>query len=82
MVRGSGSPIPLLWEHKADDPRNHVGDVVEATETDDGPAITGRFDRDSEFGKSDYRNTKGRRVSGASIGYAIRNFTKTAPETN
>jgi Escherichia/Staphylococcus phage prohead protease len=73
----SGSPIPLLWEHKSDDPRNVVGDVVEATETDDGLAITCRFDRDTEFGKSAYRNTKGRRVSGLSIGYAIRNSTKT-----
>ena len=64
--------------HKADDPRCYVGDVVEATETDDGLAIKGRFDRDTEFGKSAYRNTKGRRVSGLSIGYAIRNSTKTA----
>ena len=37
-----------------------------------------RFDLDTEFGKSAYRNTKGRRVSGLSIGYAIRNSTKTA----
>ena len=36
--------------HKADDPRRYVGDVVEATETDDGPAIKGRFDLDTEFG--------------------------------
>ena len=64
--------------HKADDPRNYVGDVVEATETDEGLAIKGRFDLDTEFGKSAYRNTKGRRVSGLSIGYAIRNSTKTA----
>ena len=63
--------------HKADDPRCYVGDVVEATETDDGLAIKGRFDLDTEFGKSAYRNTKGRRVSGLSIGYAIRNSTKT-----
>ena len=77
-VRGSGSPIPLVWMHKADDPRCYVGDVVEATETDDGLAIKGRFDLDTEFGKSAYRNTKGRRVSGLSIGYAIRNSTKTA----
>ena len=58
-------------------PRCYVGDVVEATETDDGLAIKGRFDLDTEFGKSAYRNTKGRRVSGLSIGYAIRNSTKT-----
>ena len=64
--------------HKADDPRRYVGDVVEATETDDGLASKGRFDPDTEFGKSDCRNTKGRRVSGLSIGYAIRNSTKTA----
>ena len=31
-----------------------------------------------ESGKSAYRNTKGRRVSGRCIGYAIRNSTKTA----
>ena len=54
--------------------RYYVGDVVEATETDD----EGRLDRDTEFGKSDYRNTKGRGVSGLSIGHAIRNSTNTA----
>ena len=64
--------------HKADDPRSYVGDVVEATETDEGLAIKGRFDLGTEFGKSAYRNTKGRRVSGLNIGYAIRNSTKTA----
>ena len=71
----SGTPIPLISMHKADDPRNYVGDVVVATETDDGLAIKGRFDLDTEFGKSAYRNTKGRRLSGLSIGYAIRNST-------
>jgi HK97 family phage prohead protease len=39
----SGTPIPLVWMHKADDPRCYVGDVVEAAETDDGLAIKGRF---------------------------------------
>jgi hypothetical protein len=50
----SGTPIPLVWMHKADDPRCYVGDVVEATETGDGLAIMGRFDLDTEFGKSAY----------------------------
>ena len=63
---------------KADDPRCYVGDVVEATETDDSLAIKGRFDLGAAFAKSAYRITKGRRASGLSIGYAIRNFTKTA----
>ena len=37
----SGTPIPLVWMHKADDPRSYVGDVVETTQTDDGLAIKG-----------------------------------------
>ena len=75
---GSRTPIPLVWIHKADDPRCYVGDVVDTTEADDGRAIKGRFDLDTEFGESAYRNTKGRRVAGLSIGYAIPNTTKTA----
>ena len=41
-------------------------------------SVGGFFYVIDEFGKSAYRNTKGRRVSGLSIGYAIRNSTKTA----
>ena len=37
-------------------PHCYVGDVVEATATDDGLAIKGRFDLDTEFGKSAYRS--------------------------
>lgn len=74
----AGQTIPLLWEHKSDDPRNYVGDVVAAAETAEGLQIHGKFDLDTEFGRSAYRNVKGRRVSGLSIGYAVRNATKTA----
>ena len=51
---------------------------IEARETDEDLAIKCRFDLDSEFGRLAFRNTKGRRVSGLSMGYAIRNSTKTA----
>ncbi|BBY60221.1 HK97 family phage prohead protease [Mycolicibacterium sarraceniae] len=74
----AGQPIPLLWEHKADDPRNYVGDVIAAAETAEGLAITGKFDLDTDHGAAAYRNVKGRRVGGLSIGYGIRNSTKTA----
>lgn len=74
----AGQAIPLLWEHKADDPRNYVGDVIEATETAEGLAITGKFDLDTDHGAAAYRNVKGRRVGGLSIGYHVRNHTKTA----
>ncbi len=56
-------------------PRCYLGDVVEATETDDGLAIKGRFDRDTEFGKSDYRNTKGRSTTSVCQGgFAIARY--------
>ncbi|MBV5244340.1 HK97 family phage prohead protease [Mycolicibacterium sp. PAM1] len=74
----AGQPIPLLWMHKADDPRNYVGDVIEATETAEGLAITGKFDLDTDHGAAAYRNVKGRRVGGLSIGYRINHSTKTA----
>jgi HK97 family phage prohead protease/HK97 family phage major capsid protein len=74
----AGTPVPLLWMHKADDPRNYVGDIIKAVETDEGLEVVGKFDLNSEFGQSAYKNTKGRRVSGLSIGYAVRNATKTA----
>jgi HK97 family phage prohead protease/HK97 family phage major capsid protein len=74
----AGSPIPLLWMHKSDDPRNWVGDVVSAVETDEGLQIVGKFDLSSEHGRASHRNVKGRRISGLSIGYAIRSAVKTA----
>ncbi len=64
--------------HKADDPRNYVGDVVSAIETNEGLEVVGKLDLDSEFGSSAYKNIKGRRVSGLSIGYVIHAATKTA----
>jgi hypothetical protein len=41
-------------------------------------AITGRFDLGTEHGQAASRNVKGRRVGALSIGYVIRNSTKTA----
>ena len=41
-------------------------------------AIKGRFDLGTEHGQAASRNIKGRRVGALSIGYAIRNSTKTA----
>lgn len=73
----SGNPIPLLWEHGAQDPRAYIGDVVHAAETDTGLEITGKFDTSTDFGQAAYRNVKGRRVSGLSIGYRVDKQQKT-----
>lgn len=74
----AAQPIPLLWMHKSDDPRNWVGDVISAVETAEGLQIVGKFDLSSEHGQASYRNVKGRRIAGLSIGYAIRSAVKTA----
>jgi HK97 family phage prohead protease len=73
-----GQVVPLLWEHAASDPRNYVGDVIEATETAEGLVINGRFDFDTDQGAAAYQNVKGRRVGGLSIGYRINQSVKTA----
>src|SRR6476620_7435584 len=80
MVRGSGSPIPLIWIHKADDPRSYVGDVVEATETDDGLAIKGRFDLDTEFGKSAYRTPRAAECHVCAIPAVLTSTTATSAQ--
>ncbi|MDH3026410.1 HK97 family phage prohead protease [Gordonia alkanivorans] len=74
----SGRVTPLIWEHRSEDPRAYVGEVVEARETDEGLAIKGRFDLDTEHGAAAYRQVKGRRVEGLSIGYIVRRSQKSA----
>jgi HK97 family phage prohead protease len=75
----SGTPIPLQWDHGGTaDPRNYVGDVIKATETDTGLEIVGKFDMTSDFGQAAYKNVKGRRVQGLSIGYTVAKQVKTA----
>lgn len=75
---GSGQVTPLIWQHQTGDPRSFVGEVVKAAETAEGLHITGRFDLDTEHGAAAYRAVKARRVTGLSIGYAVRDATKNA----
>ncbi|ATD69188.1 MULTISPECIES: HK97 family phage prohead protease [Gordonia] len=74
---GADQVVPLLWEHQAHDPRAFVGEVVEARETAEGLAIKGRFDLDTEQGAAAYRQVKGRRVTGLSIGYYVTKARRT-----
>src|SRR4051794_25377159 len=72
----SGRTVPLLWMHRSDDPRNFVGQLIEATEVPEGLKIRGRFDVDNEHGAAAYRQVKARRIEALSIGYAINVATK------
>lgn len=75
---GSGQVVPLIWTHQSNDPRAYVGEVKTAEETDEGLRIVGEFDLDSDEGRAAYRQVKARRVTGLSIGYTVKNSTKSA----
>lgn len=74
----SGTVVPIAWEHLTTDPRNLVGEIKSARETDEGLEIHAKLDLDSEFGAAAYRQVKARRVSALSIGYGVRQATKAA----
>ena len=47
----SDTVVPIAWEHKTDDPRNLVGQIKSARETDEGLEIHAALDLDTEFGQ-------------------------------
>lgn len=74
----SDTVVPIAWEHQTSDPRNLVGQIKSARETDEGLEIHAALDLDTEFGQAAYRAVKARRVSSLSIGYAVRHAVKAA----
>ena len=73
-----GDVVPILWEHKADDPRMQVGQIKAAEETDEGLRVHVALDLDTETGAAAYKSVKSRRVKSLSIGYGVRKATKAA----
>lgn len=68
-----GDPIPVIWSHEWDDPMSHIGEVVDAHETDAG--LYTKFQLDVEANpKAAYvaRLLKQRRVTQFSFGYYTR----------
>ena len=39
-----GDPIPVVWSHQWSDPMSHIGEVLEAKETDQGLEVTAQLD--------------------------------------
>lgn len=67
----SGNPIPVLWSHMSADPDYHIGEVLEAKETDEGLWVRGQLDLDAPKATQVYRLLKGRRVTQFSFAYDI-----------
>jgi HK97 family phage prohead protease len=74
--------VPIAWEHQTKDPRNLVGEIKSARETDEGLEIHAKLDLDTEFGAAAYRAVKARRVGSLSIGYGVRNSVKASDGVN
>ena len=74
--------VPILWEHKHDDPRMQIGQIKSARENDEGLEIHAALDLDTETGLAAYKSVKARRVKALSIGYGVRQAVKAADGAN
>lgn len=64
--RKSKRPIPMLWQHRSDQP---VGVWEEFEEDDHGLKLAGRINLDTQRGREAWSDVKMRSVGGLSIGY-------------
>ena len=67
-----GDVIPLLWGHDFADPFSSIGTIDKAEEDDYGLKVTGTFDLENPKAQQVYRLAKGRRVTGMSFAYDVR----------
>lgn len=67
-----GDPIPLLWGHDLADPFSNIGAIDHAEEDEHGLKVRGTFDLDNPKAVQVYRLSKGRRVTGMSFAYGVR----------
>jgi uncharacterized protein len=67
----SGDPIPVIFSHQWDDINAHVGEVIEAKETDEGLYVKGQLDMDDEFGAKVFHKLRKRRIKEFSFAYDV-----------
>lgn len=67
-----GDPIPLLWGHDLEDPFSNIGVISKAEEDERGLKVRGAFDLDNPKAQQVYKLAKGRRTTGMSFAYAVR----------
>lgn len=70
----SGDPIPVIWSHDHNNPDAHIGQVLEAKETDAGLWVKGTVDLDEPFAAKVFRLMKSRRVTKFSFAYDMKDY--------
>lgn len=69
-----GDPIPLLWGHDFADPFSNIGYIEKAEEDERGLKVVGVFDLENPKAQQVYRLAKGRRTTGMSFAYDVRDY--------
>lgn len=68
-IKAGGDPVPMLWQHKTDQP---IGGYTDLTEDSHGLKVTGFLLKDDvQQAKEAYALMKARIVKGLSIGYYV-----------
>jgi len=70
-----GSPIPLLFGHRTDDPDFNIGHVMTAEEDEHGLKVTAQLDLEAPKAVATYRLLKGRRINQMSFAYDVADGT-------
>ena len=61
--QAKGDPIPVVWSHQWSDPMSHIGEVLEAKETDQGLEVTAQLDMSNPTAVQVFKLLKDRRVT-------------------
>ncbi|KFF31653.1 HK97 family phage prohead protease [Bifidobacterium bombi] len=60
--KASGDPIPVVWSHDWSNPMSHIGEVLEAKETDQGLEVTAQLDMSNPTAVQVFKLLKDRRI--------------------
>jgi len=69
--QASGRSIPFIWSHMHNDIDAYLGDVIEASETDDGLLVKAQLDMQDDKTRKAFRLLKSGRVSQYSFAYEV-----------
>lgn len=61
--QAKGDPIPVVWSHQWSDPMSHIGEMLEAKETDQGLEVTAQLDMSNPTAVQVFKLLKDRRVT-------------------
>lgn len=78
--KAKGTPIPLLFGHRMDDPAYNIGYIVDAKEDEHGLLVWGRLDLDAPKGRDCHRLLKSRRLTQLSFAYDIKDAHRLTPD--